>query len=164
MFTLMDGNARHAAHPDTFHIPSNAELVALKPGQYVKLGFQEGESTERAWVEVKTINGRHLTGVVNNDLVVMETVKDGDEISFAFHHILGIYHRSAIEIIENAKATHLRWIKRLQEHPDGGELEKPITTAGDIAHHEQYIADYDIVLEALRGEVDEERLHLHRQD
>ena len=92
MFTLMDGKARHVAHPDTFHIPSTAEIVALKPGQYVKVGFQEGQKTERAWVEVKSIDDRSVHGVVNNDLVLMKTVKDGDEISFDFKHVLGIYH------------------------------------------------------------------------
>lgn len=90
MFTLINGEARHAAYP-TFHIPSTAEIVALKPGQFVKVGFQEGENTERAWVEVKSIDGNHVTGLVNNDLVLMKTVKDGDEISFEFKHILGIY-------------------------------------------------------------------------
>jgi len=92
MFTLIDGIARHLAHPDTFHIPNTTEVVALKRGQYVKLGFQEGENTERAWVEVKAIDGRYLTGIVNNDLVLMKTVKDGDEVKFEFQHIIGIYH------------------------------------------------------------------------
>ena len=55
MFTLIDGEARHIAYPDTFHIPSMEERQKLEPGQYVKLGFQEGENTERAWVQVKTV-------------------------------------------------------------------------------------------------------------
>ena len=72
--------------------------------------------------------------------------------------------QSAVEIIEQAKASHVRWIKWLQKHPDGGEPEQPIETAGDTAHHKLWVANYDIVLEALRGEVSEERLHSHRQD
>lgn len=92
MFTLIDGIVRHAAYPDTFHIPNTTEVIALKPGQRVKLGFQEGKNTERAWVEIKSIDGDRLTGVVDNDLVLMETVKDGDEVSFGFKHVIGIYH------------------------------------------------------------------------
>ncbi len=72
--------------------------------------------------------------------------------------------QSAIEIIERAQASHVRWLKWLRKHPDGGEPVPPATTAGDVAHHERYIADYDVVLKALRGEVSEERLHSHRQD
>ena len=95
MFTLIDGIAQRLAHPDTFHIPNTTEVVALKPGQYVKLGFQEGGNTERAWVEIKSIDGRRLTGVVNNDIVLMKTVKDGDEVSFEFQNIIGIFPHSA---------------------------------------------------------------------
>lgn len=92
VFTLIDGIARHLAHPNTFFVPNTTEIIALKPGQYVKVGFQEGENTERAWVEIKSISalGR-LTGVVDNDLVLMETVNDGDEINFEFRHVIGIY-------------------------------------------------------------------------
>jgi len=92
VFTLIDGVVQHAAHPDSFHVPDSAETVTLKPGQFVKVGFQEGANTERAWVEVKSVNGDRVIGIVNNDLVLMKTVKDGDTISFAFKHILGIYH------------------------------------------------------------------------
>lgn len=92
MFTLIDGEARHAAFPETFFIPSMEERKKLEPGQYVKLGFQEGENTERAWVQVKTIGIHRLFGVVDNDLLLMTTVKDGDELSFELKHVIGIYH------------------------------------------------------------------------
>jgi len=72
--------------------------------------------------------------------------------------------QTAVEIIEEAKASHIRWIKWLQKHPDGGEPEKPVKTAGDATHHEHWVKNYDLVLEVLRGEVNEERLHSHRQD
>lgn len=92
MFTLIDGEARHAAFSQTFHIPSIEERRAILPGEYVKLGFQEGENTERAWVEVKAIDGDQLTGTVDNDLVLMTTVKDGDKIDFELRHVMGILH------------------------------------------------------------------------
>ena len=34
-----DGEARHAAAPDTFEIPTEAERKSCKPGQHVKLIF-----------------------------------------------------------------------------------------------------------------------------
>jgi len=92
LFTLIDGEARHTTFPETFHIPSLNERQKLQPGQHVKLGFQEGENTERAWVHVNIIDGNQLTGNVENDLVLMTTIKDGDEVTFELKHIIGIYH------------------------------------------------------------------------
>lgn len=92
MFTLLDGEVRHALYPISFHIPSLEERQGLTPGVYVKLGFQESDETERAWVEVTAIDGDQVTGIVCNDLVVMTSVKDGDAVAFQLKHIIGIYH------------------------------------------------------------------------
>ena len=89
MFTLMDGDAQQAIQPI---LPAMKKCRELRLGQYVKLGFQEAGDTEKAWVEVKSIDGDKLTGVVDNDLVLMTSVKDGDEVSFRLKHILAIYH------------------------------------------------------------------------
>ena len=71
---------------DEYH---NTSLIPT-PNQFVKLCFREEDNTERAWVIVKTIVNNQLTGIVNNDLVLMTSVKCDDEISFELKHIIDI--------------------------------------------------------------------------
>lgn len=59
-YTLLDAVEMNIRHPDTFFIPSDAAINAIKPGDFVKLGFvpnaearaMGAEMVERMWVEV----------------------------------------------------------------------------------------------------------------
>ena len=57
----------------------------------------------------------------------------------------------AVTIIEDSRRTHVEWRDYLLAYPD-----HPTRTehgdVGDLAHHETCIADYDLVLEVLRGD------------
>ena len=62
-WTLASAEDRHAAHPETFHIPSRDERESMSPGDAAKLLFdiQTKENgrvvdfgVDRMWVVVKT--------------------------------------------------------------------------------------------------------------
>lgn len=57
----------------------------------------------------------------------------------------------AIEIIEHCRKTHVGWRDYIRDDPDTTPLEVKI--AGDVAHHERCIADYDHVLVVLRSKI-----------
>lgn len=57
----------------------------------------------------------------------------------------------AIAIIEEARAIHARWVTWLEKDPKNGQQEEPVVvTAGDAAHHQRWVDNYDVVLAALR--------------
>lgn len=55
--------------------------------------------------------------------------------------------KRAIKITEEAKNTHVVWVKFLKENPD-----YPNVRAGDIEHQEKWIKKYDMVLDFLKEE------------
>ena len=96
---LVDGVAKAAAHPATFHIPSAEDIAGIKVGDYVKLGFVVDSpenlpsgrlraSAERMWVNVRSL--APFSGVLANDPVVLEDIKAGDTVDFESRHILDI--------------------------------------------------------------------------
>ena len=67
-YQLIDGEAMHAAYPNTFGLPSKEQLSEVRIGWFVKAGFEmEGWGTERMWVEVTSLDDGKFTGVLNND-------------------------------------------------------------------------------------------------
>jgi hypothetical protein len=54
----------------------------------------------------------------------------------------------AIAIIRDARETHVDWAEYQRENPDW-EAETEPAAVGDLAHHEQCIAEYDHVLKVL---------------
>lgn len=83
--TLLDGVALHAAHPATFHIPSQSEKAGVRVGDHVKIGFTDGMHTERMWVLVIDEG----CGILDNDPVIL-SMKDGDAVRFEPRHLLAI--------------------------------------------------------------------------
>lgn len=88
---LINGEEMALRHPDTFHIPSEEQKLAVKPGQNVKIGIRTPSGrAERFWVEVTEIDYPAFTGRVRNDLT--ETAVHGvgydDVIEFEQQHIL----------------------------------------------------------------------------
>lgn len=58
--------------------------------------------------------------------------------------------KRAIEIIEDSRDTHERWIKCIQE---GKKTPEQIKVAGDIIHHQKCINDYNFVLYILKSKL-----------
>ena len=80
--------------PYTFELPSENELLAVAPGDLVKLLFRSipaGEwDAERMWVIVTHADGANLAGTLDNDPSDMPQLKAGDRISFDRGRIIDI--------------------------------------------------------------------------
>lgn len=101
---LSSGEALHAAHPETFHIPSIAARKNLKQGQAARLIFEiesEGENGEvmlqgeRMWVIVAERNGDYYIGILDNQPASFEPSETtylcfGAEIAFLPEHVIDI--------------------------------------------------------------------------
>ena len=118
---LESAEARHAAHPDTFHIPPREARERLRPGQAVKLLFrieaQYADGTpavdvERMWAIVVRRSGDGYVGVLDNDPAGVEpdaSLRAGIEFRFGPEHGADI-HTPAREYVErrlNVFGTHL---------------------------------------------------------
>lgn len=75
---FVNAQAKHREHPDTFEVPTAADLGAVRPGDYVKICDKD----ERFWVKVTVVEGSQFTGTVNNVLVFPHDFKDGDVLTF----------------------------------------------------------------------------------
>lgn len=99
---LESGEARQAAHPDTFLIPSREARENLKTGQAVKLLFRIEAQTEagamdlgveRMWAIVAGRLGEFFIGILENDPVTIDpdpTLKAGMELLFQPEHVIAI--------------------------------------------------------------------------
>lgn len=87
-YVLMDGVEQNRLYPDTFEIPSDKEKAALRPGDYVKLCFEDplGLSvSERMWVQViKRGTGRLMNTPLAADL------EWGDMVDYEDRHVLSV--------------------------------------------------------------------------
>ena len=92
MYTLIDGRKMNALYPETFEIPSMRDVLKIKPGDFVKLGFIDPDEaqgmTERMWVEVTGL----CTGTLANDPVSL-SLKHGDPVEYRDRNILTIMHQ-----------------------------------------------------------------------
>lgn len=61
---LVDAKSRAKAHPETFDVPSDADLRKLGPGDLVKVA----RNGERFWVTVTGFEKRRIHGEVANEL------------------------------------------------------------------------------------------------
>ncbi len=61
----------------------------------------------------------------------------------------------AIRTTEKNQRVHQDWIDWLRSRPEWAQELKPrIDVGGNVAHHEQCIAEYDVVLDVLRRVVE----------
>lgn len=99
---FVDGVASNREAPKTFHIPSDQEKAAVKPGQFIKLGVYFDKKpkdlafdAERFWLVVSenSVERQVIKGAVNNDLVFTEChgLKCDDVIEVPYHAVLEIY-------------------------------------------------------------------------
>lgn len=94
-YEIEDPRAIAAEAPYTFYLPSEKELLAVSPGDLVKLIFRSipdsGEwGAERMWVIVTATDGAWLTGTLDNDPLDMPQLRAGDRVTFARGHIIDI--------------------------------------------------------------------------
>lgn len=94
-YEIEDPRAIAAEAPYTFYLPSEKELLAVSPGDLVKLIFRSipdsGEwGAERMWVIVTATGGAWLTGTLDNDPLDMPQLRAGDRVTFARGHIIDI--------------------------------------------------------------------------
>ena len=85
---LLDAQAMHRKHRNTFEVPSDAELAALRPGDYVKVCA----GRERFWVEVDEFDGATIHATVASALVLTSEhgLKSGDALAFEPRHVLSV--------------------------------------------------------------------------
>jgi hypothetical protein len=94
-YTLDDPRPIAREAPYTFHLPSEAELNALKSGDHVKLmfnGHPPGRqwAVERMWVEIVEISASGLVGMLDNDPFDMPQLRHGDRVAFQSYHTIDI--------------------------------------------------------------------------
>jgi len=65
---LVDAQAMHAEHPDTFDAPTAHELATITPGTYIKVS----RNNERFWMMVEGGTGRYLIASVQNQLLMSQ--------------------------------------------------------------------------------------------
>jgi len=103
MYTLVDAKKKNIEHPNSFEIPSKAEINSLKSGDYVKLIFEEeGANSERMWVKIMSIGNDNFHGVLMNDPFNLTSIKDGDLVVFNSKNIIEV-------IYENRRRIKLGW-------------------------------------------------------
>lgn len=86
---FVSASEMHELHPETFQIPSKAELSQVKVGSIVKVSV----GGERFWNEVIDVTGDILTAKVDNDLVCTDEhgLNCGDVIEFTLDNVISIY-------------------------------------------------------------------------
>ena len=81
--------------PYTFYLPSENELLALAPGDLVKLIFQSHPpgaewDVERMWVTVTLVSGDRFVGTLNNEPLDMPQIRHRSRIHFRRHNVIDI--------------------------------------------------------------------------
>ena len=100
-WTLLSGEARHAADPQTFWIPNRRERESLSPGDAAQLLFDietreagrvVDRGVDRMWVIVKSRVGDLYCGVLDSDPGRAEglSLHPGIEVTFAPEHVIAI--------------------------------------------------------------------------
>jgi hypothetical protein len=94
-YRLLDGEALNRAHPDTFEIPTAEARKSVRPGNWVKLGFDilnriDRYGEERMWVSVDESNADGYRGTLRSSPYYDVGAAQGDPIAFAPRHILNV--------------------------------------------------------------------------
>jgi hypothetical protein len=88
---LADAQEIHRRNPVTFEVPTEQELDAIAPGDYVKVAFEDYPTgAERMWLCVQTVEGDRLTGSLSNYPTAI-AMTYGDVVTFERRHICGIH-------------------------------------------------------------------------
>jgi len=117
---LDDGEAYHAAAPDTFWIPERHRREGLATGDLAKLIFRisvdnpdENVSVERMWVLVRERTADGYLGVLDNEPDAIAENDEfwlGSELPFSAKHVINIKERDASTIGLASKEPRMRWL------------------------------------------------------
>ena len=94
-YRIDDPRPAAAAAPYTYYLPSDYELLAVAPGDLVKIIFESIPSSkewdaERMWVIVTAADGDELIGTLNSSPADMPQLKHGDLVQFRRGDIIDI--------------------------------------------------------------------------
>ena len=117
-WVLISAEARHAAHPETFEIPSRHERELLSVGDGAKLLFdietrRDGRvidsGVDRMWVIVKRRIGPNYLGVLDSDPGSADGLKlrEGQVIAFGPEHVAAIDRPSREYIVKKYGASFI---------------------------------------------------------
>lgn len=86
-YTIVDPRPLAEGAPYTFFLPSENEILALRPGDLAKLVFQSvpasrAYAAERMWVAITRVEGERLWGRLDNQPFDMPQLRPGREIAF----------------------------------------------------------------------------------
>jgi len=90
-YELRDFKKASEENPGTYRIPSKEEISRIKKGYSAKLHFIENGSTEILWVVINKITPLGFTGELDNDPVIIRSIKRGDNLEFELKHIANIW-------------------------------------------------------------------------
>jgi hypothetical protein len=116
---LDDGEACHAAAPNTFWIPELHRRENLETGDLAKLIFRisvdnpdENVSVERMWVLVRERTPEEYFGVLDNEPYAIAENDDfwpGTELPFSAKHVIDVQERDANTIALALEEPRKRW-------------------------------------------------------
>lgn len=91
-YIIRDPRPMREANPWTFYIPCEARTAAVASGDFVQVVFdpaEEGNTTERMWIEVTGCNDNTLIGTLANQPNFLP-MSYGEEVAFERHAIIAI--------------------------------------------------------------------------
>ena len=80
---FVDAREMAKMYPESFDDISKEKLEFIRKGVNVKIN----NGLERFWVEVKSVNGKEISGTVNNELIFPIEYDYGDKITFNINHV-----------------------------------------------------------------------------
>jgi len=94
-YRIDDPRPTTAGAPYTYYLPSENELLAVAPGDLVKIIFEsippsDEWGAERMWVIVTAADGDELTGTLDNNPADMPQLEYGDIVQFRRGYIIDI--------------------------------------------------------------------------
>jgi uncharacterized protein YegJ (DUF2314 family) len=92
-FFVVDAFERNREYPDSFQIPSSAEVKKLDEGSFAKLVFQTNEKTpqsEKMWVRIIECQGDNFVGELDTDSTIIPNLSVGQRVIFERRHIVAV--------------------------------------------------------------------------
>jgi len=95
---LVNAKLMAKEHPETFFVPSDAEIKRVKPGDFVKLARND----ERFWVRVTGWVGKKWHGTVANELICNDDLPYGSSIYFTKKNIYDVMRQGVLAKLKRA--------------------------------------------------------------
>ncbi len=116
---LEDGEAYHAAAPETFLLPERQRRESLQPGDLAKLIFrisvdngEEDVAVERMWVLVRERTSGGYLGILDNEPNAIAENGEfwlGTELPFCANHVINIEEKDDATVVLAREEPLRRW-------------------------------------------------------